>query len=245
MTMSGLTRAQKKKTLDHLLTMARLSEDERNYVTSKVIDVEQLVVVNAKGKINDIMDDMTKLSLVPRLMVSEAAEFVEHYVNNKGGYDGLEKISEDDWNRHINRRGLQNIVAPTATAPTQSTNPPVSQPSATNTLNKISVKLSDFPNFSGDMANWGQFHTLFVSAARINRLDEILNIRADHVSRFANDSDYIQKCKDLYNLLDKACAKGDVHAKVHKYDSTQDGYAAWQALTTYYFADGNVKSYTA
>ena len=95
------------------------------------------------------------------------------------------------------------------------------------------------------MANWGQFHMLFVSAARINRLDEILNTCTDHATRFANDSDYIQKCKDLYNLLDKACAKGDAHAKVHKYDSTQDGYAAWQALTTYYFADGNVKSYAA
>ena len=163
--MTGLTRAQKKKTLDHLLTMARLSEDERNYVTSKVIDIEQLVVVNAKGKINNVMDDMTKLSLVPRLMVSEAAEFVEHYVNDKGNYAGLEEINEDDWNRHINRRGLQNIVAPTTAVPTQSTNPPVSQPSATNTINKILVKLSDFPNFSGDMANWGQFHTLFVSAA--------------------------------------------------------------------------------
>ena len=130
MTMTGLTRAQKKKTLDHLLTMARLSEDERNYVTSKVIDVEQLVVVNAKGKIDNVMDDMTKLSLVPRLMVSEAAEFIEHYVNDKGSYAGLEEINEDNWNLHINRCGLQNIVAPTANAPTQSTNPPFSPPNA-------------------------------------------------------------------------------------------------------------------
>ncbi len=38
--MSGLTRAQKKKTLDHLLELANLNEEERNYVTSKIIDVE-------------------------------------------------------------------------------------------------------------------------------------------------------------------------------------------------------------
>ena len=95
--MSGLTRAQKKKMLDHLLTMAKLNEDEWNYVMSKIIDVEQLVVINAAGKIDNVMDNMAKLSVVPRLMVSEAAEFVQHYVSEKGNYAGLEAISEDDW----------------------------------------------------------------------------------------------------------------------------------------------------
>ena len=92
--MSGLTRAQKKKMLDHLLTMAKLNKEEWNYVMSKIIDVEQLVVVHTAGKINDVMDDMTKLPLLNRSMVAEVAEYVQHHVNEKGNYTGLGTISE-------------------------------------------------------------------------------------------------------------------------------------------------------
>ena len=77
--MSSLTRAQKKKMLDHILEMAKLNEEEQNYVMSKIIDMEQLVVIHATGKIDNVIDDMAKLMLVPRLMVAEAAEYVQHH----------------------------------------------------------------------------------------------------------------------------------------------------------------------
>ena len=96
----------------------------------------------------------------------------------------------------------------------QSTNLP-SAPANTNMINKILVKLSNFPNFNGDMANWGQFHMLFVSMALVNRLNELLKVCTNHATKIVSDSDYVQKCKDLYNLLDKACKKGNAHAKVY------------------------------
>ena len=43
---------------------------------------------------------MTMLPLLNRLMVAEAAEYVQHHVSEKGNYTGLDAISEeecDDW----------------------------------------------------------------------------------------------------------------------------------------------------
>jgi len=231
------TRAAKVKTLKYLLSMASLTSDEQDYVTGVVSNPEQLVVVHNQDQISKMLGDDTRLSPMSRLLVTEVAEFIESYVNVKGNYSGLDEISEAEWDQHINRRAA--VVSNLAAMPTEITS------KNRETGNKCSVKLSDFPTFNGQSADWPTFHTKFTSAIGAYKMDDVLEENSEHELKISTDPKYKEQCKLIYNLLNLACAQGDANAKVLKHESTKDGYLVWQDLNKYYFAKGNVDAYAS
>ena len=94
------------------------------------------------------------------------------------------------------------------------------------------------------MEQWSTFHTEFTSTAQIYKMGELLKEDINHNNKFMNDQDYKEKCEVLYNLLNKACIRGDAHPKIKKYKDMNDGYLAWQELIKFYFAKGNIDAYT-
>ena len=196
------TRNQKLQKLKYLLTKAKLTTDEQDYVTNKIKECEQLVILHNADEIKNVFDDETALPMMSRIMLVEVASFIEGYVTKIGSYDGLENISDEDWDRHVNRRAV--LPATTNTQGTLSTTAPASL----STAAKTNMKLSDFPTFNGKMAQWSTFHTEFTSAARIYKMGDLLKEDINHNNKFTTDNDYKEKCEVLYNLLNRACARG-------------------------------------
>ena len=133
-------------------------------------------------------------------------------------------------------------------------------------LNK-NIKLSDFPMFNGQIRNWVMFFIEFTSAALIYKFGDLFKENKkviffieftssaliykfgdlfkenkNHISQFEKDSNYKDKCRILYNLLSKSCARGDTYPKIKKHETTKDGYGAWQELYKFYFVKGNIES---
>jgi len=115
---------------------------------------------------------------------------------------------------------------------------------AGNIQKPLSIKLTNFPSFNGKMSQWMTFHTKFMSAVHIYKMGDLIANNPNHNSMMTMDVTYKEHCETLYNLLNKACARGDAHAKIKKYESTYNGYEAWKELVSYYFTKGNIEAYT-
>jgi hypothetical protein len=221
--------------------MNSFSQDAMDYVLAKVTEPDDLVVMNNYGEIDKQFNDETKLPMMKRLILKEVAVFLEHYYILHETYDLIETINEAQWKTHINRRGnventpMARSGTSTSTVHTQMTVDPPKRP--------LSIKMSDFPTFNGKMSQWLTFHTEFTSAARIYQMGDLLKENPAHKTQLLSDSTYKESCELLYNLLNKAYARGDAHSKIKKYESTTDGYAAWHELVKYYFAKGNIEAY--
>jgi len=114
---------------------------------------------------------------------------------------------------------------------------------AGNIQKPLSIKLANFTSFNGKMSQWMTFHMEFMSAVHIYKMGNLIADNPNHNSMMTMDVTYKERCETLYNLLNKACTRGDAYAKIKKYESTYDVYKAWKELVKYYFTKGNIEAY--
>ena len=79
------TRAKKLQQLKYLLTKkSKLTTEEQDYVTTKVKECEQLIVLHNADEIKNVFNDETKLPMMSRIMLVKVAMFIEDYVTKNG-----------------------------------------------------------------------------------------------------------------------------------------------------------------
>jgi len=83
----------------------------------------------------------------------------------------------------------------------------------------------------------------FTSAICIYEMGDLIEENPKHEDMMNTSTRYKERVNKFYNLLNKACASGNAHQKIKKYESMMDGYQAWKELVKYYFAKGNVEAY--
>jgi len=128
-----------------------------------------------------------------------------------------------------------------------SPNSPVHEPhymaTSTGTSPKITVRLSDYPKFTGKTVDWTKFSELFVATAELQGLSDLLIKEIEHQDKFDADPLYKEKCSTLFSILKHSCAGGLAMPNVKEFAKDKDGYKAWQKLYTTFNAKGNVQSY--
>ena len=136
-------------------------------------------------------------------------------------------------------------MTPRGTAPTTAPHAPPTPWSATTQNNageqRISVRFSDCPEFSGKATEWHKFKNQFVATARAAGHKEILSVNdpSNRESRWVHDQDDTRKCEDIYSILQSKTATGTASGKVTKFEQEQDGALAWLALKDFYDQDGS------
>lgn len=114
-----------------------------------------------------------------------------------------------------------------------------------NTGRPISVKISDYPTFSGKSQDFNQFYEKFTATAELQGIGYLLKPDTDHDNKFLNDPKYKADCAMLYSILKHTCASGHALPKVKALKDTQDGYAVFQTLYNSYYAYGNTEQYAS
>ena len=107
---------------------------------------------------------------------------------------------------------------------------------------KISVKLSDYPHFSGKTREWYSFKLKFESVAICAKLDYLLEISdfSWHEHLLATNPTYQDDCSSLYAILLHSTTGGDAQPLVTRHQSTHDGAKAWNSLVSQFHTEGNV-----
>ena len=155
----------------------------------------------------------------------------------------------NEWFTEENKDNFQ-IAEASRESSTPGTQVPYSTPqSATSTTTQtnhdekkmVSVKISDYPNFTGKAVDWFRFKEGFEATAEAAGFEDVLEIldHKTHTNQFIHDQDYYEKCKALYAILRKSLAGGMAISKVTKFKSDRDGALAWDALKAYYDQNGN------
>jgi hypothetical protein len=116
---------------------------------------------------------------------------------------------------------------------------------ATSTGNspKVTVRLSDYPKFTGKTVDWTKFSEPFVATAELQGLSDLLIEDNEHQDKFYADPLYKEKCSTIFSILKHSCAGGLAMPNVKEFAKDKDGYKAWQKLYTTFNAKGNVQSY--
>ena len=111
----------------------------------------------------------------------------------------------------------------------------------------MTVKLADYPTFSGKTDDWFTYKQQFEATARIAGLGDTMNIvnETAHVNKRNSDPVYDRDVRKLYDILQMKNAKGGAITKIETFANTQDGTLAWNALKEYYDLDGNKYLYAS
>ena len=108
---------------------------------------------------------------------------------------------------------------------------------------RVSVRISDYPNFSGKSHEWTKFQEKFTAVAELQGLGHLLVENPKHKELFNSDTEYTKECKILFSILKNCCASGLAIPKVNLFKDSKDGYSAYQALYSHYYAMGNPQEY--
>jgi hypothetical protein len=92
--------------------------------------------------------------------------------------------------------------------------------------NNISVRLSDYPKFSGKQSDWSKFNERFKAVIGLAGLKELITEQPAHQSRIRDEPDYLSKNKLLHAILLHCTSEGYALHHVKKYEDIADGYLA-------------------
>ena len=96
--------------------------------------------------------------------------------------------------------------------------------------NDISVRLSDYPKFSGRQADWSKFNERFKAVIGLAGLKELLEDQPAHTSRVSTEPEYSKKNKLLHAILLHCTSEGIALHQVKKYEDDADGHLAYKHL---------------
>ena len=82
------------KCVKHLMSLAKLTEDEQNYILTIVMQPEQLVALHNVNQMKNAFTYNTQLSFVSLYVLGEVALFISKYMRKNGSYDKIKKINE-------------------------------------------------------------------------------------------------------------------------------------------------------
>jgi hypothetical protein len=105
--------------------------------------------------------------------------------------------------------------------------------------NDVSVRLSDYPKFSGRQVDWSKFNERFKAVIGLAGLKELLNEQPAHKSRVKAEPDYSRKNNLLHAILLHCTSEGIALHLVKKYEDDADGYLAYKHLYNHYQGHGN------
>jgi len=105
----------------------------------------------------------------------------------------------------------------------------------------IRVRISDYPEFSGNHQDWYMYRTKQEGMARVHGYSDVLHVNDEeaHLARRATDREYDAKVKNMYAVLQVKTAEDTAGTKVTKLEATQDGALAWKYLKDYYDQEGD------
>ena len=156
-----------------------------------------------------------------------------------GGLTNLsDTFTEDAFEAFVPQHALKLSSSP---------NSPVHEQHETTRTNgnspKVTVRLSDYPKFSGKTVDWTKFSEPFVATAELQGLSDLLIEDKEHQEKIESDPNYKEKCSTLFSILKHSCAGGLAMPNVKEFAKEKDGYKAWQKLYKTFNANGNVQSY--
>jgi hypothetical protein len=117
--------------------------------------------------------------------------------------------------------------------------------SKTDTFDQISVKIIDFPLFSGKTEHWNIFKQTFEATCDLSPYDGLLHVTDvnEHLKRREVDPPYDRIVRGFYSILQRCTACGYAISKVTCHRDTKDGVLVWNNLKKYYDNEGDDVSY--
>jgi len=109
----------------------------------------------------------------------------------------------------------------------------------------VSVKIGDYPTFTGRHQDWYAFRSKCESLARIHGFTDVLDISDidHHTENRHNDTEYDLRVRDFYSILEFCTTDGTAATTVKQHSATCNGAVAWKSLKDYYDQDGNKDIY--
>jgi hypothetical protein len=242
-TMASVTRAEKNREIAvYVLGILEIAED-----TVKVI-VDDLKY-NSVSKVEKWSVEAILRAVGKDEIASSDADQIRNFQNwiqkkRKKGEDLPSTI--DQWNTVFTFEEFDSFMFVDATSSTGEVEETKRVPKAKLPAN--GVKLSDYPEFSGHMTDWFKYMLKHEATAGIAQVDpEILNITdlKKHLKRRADDPEYDDMVRYLYDVLKMKTSGGDALSKVVKYELTKDGALAWKEMKDYYNQGGDVSQYAS
>ena len=244
--MATTTRKQHKEIIGHVLDVVGIEEEQASKITAelkfnvigsfKMISADELKIMRESGAIafGEVV----------------AIKRIQNWLRNNE-----EPKSLDDWKKAFTEESLNAFEAEpqVPTGNVQAVHSPhgsVEQNSLAKTesnrrAGEMSVKFSDYPDFSGKHTEWYAYKAMHMSTAKVHGYSDLLNVSDmdAHLERRTEDSEYNYKVSTMHSILYKKTAKGTAFSKVKQYESTEDGVLAWNALKNYYDQEGNKSLY--
>ena len=126
----------------------------------------------------------------------------------------------------------------------QAANSPAGNATTKMTSSNVSIRLSDYPRFSGRQQDWTKFNERFKAVIGLAGLKELLKDQPDHEERLNKDKDDASKNVLLHAILMHCTSDGLALHQVKKFESTADGHSAYRRLYEYYQGRGNKQQYS-
>lgn len=160
------------------------------------------------------------------------------YQTSHSNFDGLTSAFDTEFFETFNPNFVLKIPGATP-------NPKDMSPTERAERARMSVKLSDYPSFSGRTPDWSKWVEKFSATAELAKLGHLLEEHSDHEKRLEDDEEYKADCTALYSILKHSCAGGLAVHKVKKYKDSKDGYALYHDLRKSYYAHGHIEQYAS
>jgi len=123
----------------------------------------------------------------------------------------------------------------------------IADPSSSRTepSGDMTVKFSDYPDFTGKHSDWYAYKAMHTSTAKVHGYADLLNPANidEHLRKRTDEPAYDRKVRVMHAILYKKTAKGTAFSKVKAFEATEDGVLAWKALKDYYDQEGNKSLY--
>jgi len=119
-------------------------------------------------------------------------------------------------------------------------------PSINSKNSYVTVRIADYPAFSGRHQDWFTFKTKTEALARLNAISDVLNIGEVniHLEKRVQDPEYDQKVRNLYGILELKTADSTASTTVTKFSETQDGALGWKISSNTSSTKMAIKTYS-
>lgn len=165
------------------------------------------------------------------------------WTNEDPSSEGLTNIKDSLTEESFEAFMPQPTIMKQSSPPNSPVHEPHNMATLTGNSTKVTVRLSDYPKFTGKTVDWTKFSEPFVATAELQGLSDLLIEDNEHQDKFYADPLYKEKCSTLFSILKHSCAGGLAMPNVKEFAKDKDGYKAWQKLYTTFNAKGNVQSY--
>ena len=108
---------------------------------------------------------------------------------------------------------------------------------------RMSVKLSDYPRFSGRTRDWYGFYLKFQAVSICAQTSYLLHISDfnDHDATLISNEFYRDDNENLFAVLLNCTTGGDAQPLITRYQGTFDGARAWNTLLERFHTEGNIQ----